>query len=86
MSAAGVLTTVGLVVATSESASLIRNHSLSMRVVIGGFILGLFLFPLDSASPELAKSVMILIVISALLVNGSELFIMLTKVTNTAKS
>lgn len=86
MSAAGVITTVGVVVATSESASLIKRRSLSMRVVIGGFILGLFLFPLDSAQPELAKSVMILIVISALIVNGESLFKLIGMLPNTAKS
>lgn len=86
MSSAGVITTVGIVVATSESASLMKRGSLSMRVVIGGFILGLFLFPLDSSSPEFAKSVMILIVISSFLVNGQDLFKLLSKATTTAKT
>ena len=86
MSAAGVITTVGVVVATSESAALIKRRSLSMRVVLAGFILGLFLFPLDSAQPEFAKSVMILIVLSALIVNGESLFKLIGMIPNTAKS
>ena len=86
MTTTGVITTIGLVVATSESAALIKRHSLSMRVVIGGFILGLFLFPLDSAQPELAKSVMALIIIGALLVNGTPLIELFNKAPDTAKS
>lgn len=86
MSATSVVTTVGIVVATSESAALIKRHSLSMKSVIGGFVLGVFLFPLDSANPELAKSVMILIVISALIINGAPLIELLSKAPKAAKN
>lgn len=85
MSATGVVTTVGIVVATSESAALITKRSLSMRAVLGGFVLGIFLFPLDSAQPDLAKTVMTLIVISALLINGAPLLELLSKAPNAAK-
>lgn len=85
MSATGVITTVGIVVATSESAALITKRSLSMRAVLGGFVLGVFLFPLDSAKPDLAKTVMTLIVISALLINGAPLLELLAKIPNAAK-
>ena len=78
MSAPGVIGTIGLVVVTSEAAAL-KRHSLSLRPVIGGFILGLFLFPFDSANPALSRKVQILIVISALLMNGSALFSTLAK-------
>ncbi len=86
MTTTGVITTVGLVVASSESANIIKKHSLSMRAVIGGFLLGLFLFPLDSAKPELAKSVMVLLVISSLLINGDSLVKLLSNAPKTAKS
>jgi len=86
VSSGGVLATVGVIVASTESKHLIEKKSLTMRPLIAGFILGLFLFPLDSANPALSKKFQVLLVIGALLVNGSDLIQIFTKSVNSAKS
>lgn len=86
MSSGGVLATVGVIVASTESKHLIEKKSLTMRPLIAGFILGLFLFPLDSANPALSKKFQVLLVVGALLVNGSDLIQIFTKSVNSAKS
>lgn len=45
-----------------------------MRPVIGGFITGLFLFGIDSIDSTVASALAVFIMVSSLLVNGSELF------------
>lgn len=86
MSAAGVITTVGVVVASTESKNLIEKKSLTMRPVVAGFILGIFLFAIDSANTELSKKLQVLLIVGALLVNGSDLIQIFTKATNSAKA
>ena len=86
MSAAGVITTVGVVVASTESKKLIEKKSLTMRPVIAGFILGIFLFAIDSANPDISKRFQVLLIVGALLVNGSDLIQIFTKATNSAKA
>jgi len=86
MSAGGVIGTIGLVVASTESANIIKKRSLSMRPIIGGFLLGLFLFPLDSFQPKISKAVQILLVTGALVANGSSMFAVISKAPSTAKN
>ena len=86
MSSTGVLTTVGVVVATTEAAAIISRRSLSMRPVIGGFVLGLFLFTIDGLAPAISNDVMALIIVSAILLNGSSLITLLINAPKTAKS
>jgi hypothetical protein len=86
MSSTGVIATVGLVVATTESAAIIKRRSLSMRPVIAGFILGIFLFALQGLKPDIASKVMVLIVLSTLLINGDSLILLANSAPNAAKS
>ena len=86
MSTTGVMATIGVIVASTESKKLIEKKSLTMRPVIAGFLLGIFLFPLDSARPDLAKQFQVLLVVGALLVNGSDLLQLFIKATNSAKA
>ena len=86
MSATGVMTTIGITVAATESKNLLERHTLTMRPVVAGFLLGLFLFPLDASNPELSKQFQTLIIVSALLLNGGSLFQLITKSVNSAKA
>ena len=86
MSTTGVMATIGVIVASTESKKLIEKKSLTMRPVIAGFLLGIFLFPLDSARPDLSKQFQVLLVVGALLVNGSDLIQLFIKATNSAKA
>lgn len=86
MATGGVIATIGVIVASTESKHLIEKKSLTMKPLIAGFILGLFLFPLDSANPELSKKFQVLLIVSALLVNGADLLAIFNKSINSAKS
>lgn len=86
MSSGGVLATVGVIVVSTESKNLIEKKSLTMRPLIAGFLLGLFLFPLDASNPEVSKKFQVLLVLGALLVNGSDLIQIFNKSVNSAKS
>ena len=85
MSNLGVMTAVTVVVATSESNVLISRGTFTMRPLIAGFILGLFLFALDSANEQVSKVFITLIIITALLVNGEPLLRLLTNAPKTAR-
>ena len=86
MSASSVVATVGIIVASTESKNLIEKKSLTMKPLIAGFLLGLLLFPLDSANPELSQKFQVLLIVGALLVNGSDLIQIFNKSVNSAKS
>ena len=86
MATGGVIATIGVIVASTESKHLIEKKSLTMKPLIAGFILGLFLFPLDSANPELSKKFQVLLIVSALLVNGADLLAIFNKSIHIAKS
>lgn len=85
MSATGVITTISVVVLSAEAKSLKDHKSLKMRPVIAGFLLGIFLFPIDSSIPEVSKQFQVLLVVGALLVNGSSLLELFAKSVNAAK-
>jgi uncharacterized membrane protein YdcZ (DUF606 family) len=83
--------TVALAVGSTEAARLVhqkQNHdhpgwkqwkiSSPMHPVIAGFSLGLFLFAAGIANERLATLLCLLIVVSALLVNGIPLVTVLT--------
>ena len=86
MSSSGVMGTVAIIVVSTESKSLIEKKSLTMRPVIAGFFLGLLLFPLDSANPDLSRKFQALLIVSAILLNGKDLLKLVNKTINSAKS
>ena len=85
MSAPGVIVTVGVVVATAEATALTKGN-LTMRPVIAGFILVLFLFGVNSANENFANVMMVLIVIGSLIGNGASLIELITKAPYAAKA
>lgn len=73
------VTTVLIAVGGAEAARLVtkdpnRPHGFGMKPVIGGFILGLFLFAAGMVSEYLASLLCYLIIISSLLLNGLAVF------------
>lgn len=66
-----IITSVATVVATSEAKVFSNGGKLTMEPVVGGFIVGIFLFALDEVSPEVAKWFAILVLVGALLRNGT---------------
>lgn len=67
---AAVITVVGL----SEADSVITHSKFIMKPVIGGFILGLFLYAIGELSPYLGTMFAVLVVVSALLTHGQSVF------------
>lgn len=70
MNASTAFVSVGVVVASAEAKRITHGEAPNMKPIIGGFMLGLFLLGLGSANNMLADRFALLIVISALLVNG----------------
>ena len=64
------MTTVTVVVASTEAALLLENKGLSMRPVVAGFVLGIGLFSIEAVNENVATKLGTLILITALLVNG----------------
>lgn len=58
-----------------------RRVGSAMSPVLGGFALGLFLFAAGIASEHLASMLCLLIVVASLLINGKNLFTVLTSIT-----
>lgn len=65
------MTTVFIVVGTTEASRLASKKGLSIKPVIGGFLLGIFLFAFGMMNADLTAKFCYLIILSALLVNGS---------------
>lgn len=72
-----IIISIATVVGTSEAKSWQHDKKLSMQPVVGGFIAGAFLFAMDAVSPEVAKWFAILVLIGALLRNGTYLLSMI---------
>jgi len=64
------LITVLIVTGLGEAKNLLVDKKFTIKPVIGGFILGIFLFALESLNEELADRLDTLIIIAALLLNG----------------
>lgn len=69
-----VMTTAVVAAGSTEAARLAKKQAPTMKPVIGGFLLGLFLFALGMMSDRLATMFCILIIIGSLLINGVSLF------------
>ena len=78
MSSMGLLTVI-IVVSTGEAKDFFVNKKFTIKPVIGGFILGVFLFALEAWNDELATRIDTLIIIGALLVNGQSITTALNK-------
>lgn len=58
-----------------------QKSSMTFKPVIGGWLLGLFLFVIATFNAKLARMFAILVMVSAVLVNGSSLFGAVNKAT-----
>lgn len=74
MSKAFAVTTVLVVVGSTEAKSIKDGKGLTIKPVIGGFLLGIALISIDNASPQLGTKFNWLMIIGALLLNGAALF------------
>ena len=68
------VTTSVVAVASTEAKHLADKKPLAMKPVIGGFILGLFLFAFGMVNENVATKVCYLVIITAILMNGVKLF------------
>lgn len=67
-------TTCVVVVGSTEAKLLAEKKPLAMKPVIGGFMLGIFLFAIGMANESIATKMCALIIVTALLLNGIKLF------------
>lgn len=68
------MVTCVITVGATEAALIKKHKTPSIRPVIGGFVLGLFLFAFGIMNEELATLFCYLIIVGALLINGASLF------------
>lgn len=68
------LVTVIIAVGSTEAKSVLAGKPMTMKPVIGGFILGLFLFTFAGVNQKLFTSFCYLVIAASLLVNGNEFF------------
>lgn len=74
------VTVVAVVVGTTYGANAVKKKPLTIKPLIAGWILGLFLFVIDEVSPDIGSAFGALAMVSALLVNGGDLFPAIGKV------
>lgn len=74
------LFTVLIVVASGEAKNFFVDKKFTIKPVVGGFILGLFLFAFEAWNQELATRFDVLIIIAAFLVNGTKVIDEIEKV------
>jgi uncharacterized membrane protein YdcZ (DUF606 family) len=67
------LLTVLVAVGSTEASRMVKGQKPTMSPVIGGFVLGIFLFSFMSIHPALGSKFCYLIIVSALLINGGDL-------------
>lgn len=68
------LLTVLVAVGSAEANRVVAGKPMVASPVIGGFILGIFLFTFMSINAQLTSKFCYLIIVSALIVNGDGLF------------
>ena len=66
--------TVLVAVGSNEAAKVVKGKGFTINAVLGGFLLGAFLFVIEDANPKLGNAFAVLILVSSLLVNGQALF------------
>lgn len=62
--------TVLVVVGGTEASAAVKGKPLTLKPVVSGFLLGLFLFTIGLLSEDLATKICYLIIAASLLVNG----------------
>lgn len=87
MADASSVTTLAVVIAvgSTELKSLSKDGKVTIKPVLGGFILGAFLLGIASINNDLAVGFGVLIIVSSLLINGAGLFATANKVVTPAK-
>ena len=70
MNTSQALVVAAVVVGTTEAKSIKSGHAPAFKPVLGGFMLGLFLIALSAANDHIANLFGVLIVVSAILLNG----------------
>lgn len=75
-----IMTSVAITTGTTLVAEQ-QDSNLSFKPIVGGWILGLILFVVATFAEDLARMFAILIMVTALLVNGSRVFGLISKVT-----
>jgi hypothetical protein len=68
------VTTSVIAVVSSEAKYLAEKKPMEMKPVIGGFILGMFLFAFGMVNENVATKFCYLVIVTAILMNGSKLF------------
>lgn len=68
------MVTSTIAVGATEAALVKKGAGPSMRPVIGGFLLGLFLFAVGIVNEQIGTLFCYLIIVGALLINGASLF------------
>ncbi len=75
------VTVASIVAVSTEGALIAKGEPPSIRPIIGGFVLGIFLIGLANFNDKLASYMSVLILLSAALINGPTLF---SKLSSTA--
>jgi hypothetical protein len=68
------VTTAVIAAGSAEAKLLAEKKPMEMKPVIGGFILGLFLFAFGMVNENVATKVCYLVIVTAILMNGVKLF------------
>lgn len=71
------VTTSVIAAVSTEAKYLAEKKPLAMKPVIGAFILGLFLFAFGMVNENVATKFCYLVIVTAILMNGSKLFTIL---------
>lgn len=74
--------TVVVAVGSAEAKRISDKKTIAFSPVLGGFLLGIFLFAIGLVNESLATKVNYLIIVGALMLNGAPLFQLLTPSTN----
>lgn len=79
--ATGVIMTSVVITTGSTLVAEQQTDGLTFKPIVGGWLLGLFLFVIATFDPDIAKAFAILIMVTAVLVNGSKVFTTVGKAT-----
>lgn len=69
-----IVISVLVAVGSNEASKVVHGKGFSITPVLGGFLLGAFLFVIEDVNPKLGNAFAVLILASSLLVNGQTLF------------
>lgn len=81
-----IMLTVLLATGSNEAKKLHDGKGLAISPVLGGFLLGAFLFVISDVNARLGRAFCILVIVSSLLINGTALFAAITPKTKAAST